>query len=363
LLALEPSNTSALFDLGQAYGSVKQTRHALAPFGEAVHIDPGEREAAIALGRAGAEMSPQLRLGFDFFNQVGRDGLARITRTHYLSIARLPYGDEDEYVDLGFVRASLAPPNGRTVEGNNLVGGFQAKSCDERLFVFGQGNLEAYRDQFSDRVTFGSGIRYVFSDYVKAQVDAFLYNVAENGESMRQDIYRYGGRAGVDLQPLQHWSIGAVYTYAHYSDRNDFNEGYTKSTVILCFPPHELKLVLTGDIFGYAQSTIFSHPGNTDDLVGTIHPYFSPHFYAYYEGRLTWKHWLSRDYFYYANQCWYSFEYGIGWDNSFNNYQVLRGLFNVDVCSWLSVGADSQVVLSPVYNNVGVYAYLIARLP
>jgi tetratricopeptide (TPR) repeat protein len=363
LLALEPSNTSALFDLGQDYGSVRQTRHALEPFGEMLNIDPGEREAAAALTRAGLEMRPGLRLSFDFFGQVGRDGLARIQRTRYTSVVRLPYGDEDEYVDLGFARIQLSPHNDRPLEGNALIAGFQAKECDERLFVFGQANLEAYRDRLGDRVTFDSGVRYVFCDFLKGQAALYLNNVAENGESLRQDIYRYGARLGADFQPARRWTIDAVCTYAHYSDRNDMEEGTVKSDVILFFPPREVKLVLLADVYGYGQQTVFSHPNDTDILVGTIHPYFAPHFYAYYEGRLTWKHWLSRDYFYYADQCWYSLEYGVGWDNRFANYQVIRARFNVDPCSWLSLGADSQVIMSPVYNAVGAYAYVIARFP
>jgi tetratricopeptide (TPR) repeat protein len=362
LLTLEPSNTSVLFDLGQDYGSIRQTRHAIEPFGEMLAIDPGEREASIALERAALEMRPQLRLSFDFFQQVGRDGLARIVRDGYHSIVRLPYGDEDEYVDFGFSRLTLYPHNGQELPGNVLTAGFQAKECDERLFLFGQANLEAYPNRFSDRITFDVGTRYVYCDLLKGQADLFLNNVAENGESIRQDIYRYGARLTADLQPARCWTVDATYTYAHYSDQNDMNEGYFKSTTTLCFAPEEVKLVLSTDLLGYGEQTRFVSD-NPDILVGTVHPYFAPHFYGYYEGRLTWKQWVSRDYFYYADQCWYSLEYGVGWDNRFNNYQVVRALFNVDKCSWLSFGADAQGTFSPVYNAVGVYAYLTARFP
>jgi tetratricopeptide (TPR) repeat protein len=362
LLVLEPSNTSVLFDLGQAFGSVRETSRALEPFGEMLRIDPNEREAAVASERASEEMRPQLRLAFDFFDQNGRDGLARIDRTRYLSIVRLPYGDEDQYFDLGFGRTSLTPHDDHTLDGNSLIFGFQAKTCNDHLYIFGQGDVQQFPDRISDRVTFDTGVRYVVNDFATLRAGMFLNNVEENGESLRQDIYRYGARAGADFQIDRRWTVDGTYSYAHYSDQNDYNEGFIRSTVILCFPPNELKLILSTDIYGYSEQTIFGHPG-TSDIEGTVHPYFSPTFFAYYEARLAWKQWLSRDYFYYSNQCWYSLEYGVGWDNSFNNYQVIRGLFNFDVCSWLSIGADSQVILSPVYNAFGVYGYLIARLP
>jgi hypothetical protein len=66
--------------------------------------------------------------------------------------------------------------------------------------------------------------------------------------------------------------------------------------------------------------------------------------------RLEWKQWISRDYFVHSNQCWYSLQYGIGADNSFNSYNTFRALANIDVRPWLSLSADAQVILSPAYN-------------
>ena len=363
LIELEPSNTSALFDLGQDFSTLRLTHDAIDQYARDVTIDPSEYEAATALGRAGLELRPQAAAGIDFFLQHGRDGLAQIQRTYYRTQVRLPFGDEDEFFSLGFARANYAPTNDPTLAGNILSAGWQEKfGCEGRLLAYGQANLEQYPDRISTRVTFDAGARYAFCDLVAGRAGLFLDNVVENGESIRQDIYRYGGCVGADFQPARIWTFGATGTLYHYSDDNDALELFLKNGVELLPPPCQLKVVLTTDLLGYRDQTVF-HGEPPDFLFGTIHPYFAPSFYGYYEARLEWKHWISRDYFAHSNQCWYSLQYGVGWDNEFNNYHTVRALGNFDVRPWLTLSADAQVILSPVYQAAQATAYATIRFP
>ena len=363
LIALEPSSTSALFDLDQTFGALRQTSNATQLYGQGLNIDPSEHEAATALERASLETRPQATTGVDYFQDKGRDGLAHIQRTFYRSQFRWPFGDEDQFLSLGFTRANLVSKEGGSLAGNILSAGYMDKfCCDDRLSVFGQANLEMYRDRLSDRVTFDAGARYAFCDLVSARAGLFLENVEENGESIRQDIYRYGARWGADFQPARIWSFGGTGTYYHYSDSNDALETFLRSDLILLPPPCQLKLTLSTDFLGYHNQPVLRAPV-PDFLEGTVHPYFAPAFFNYYEARLEWKHWISRDYFVHSNQCWYSLQYGIGWDNSFNGYHTLRALGNFDVRPWLSLSTDAQVILSPTYQATQAMAYLTVRFP
>jgi tetratricopeptide (TPR) repeat protein len=361
LLALEPANTAVEFDLGQSYSNLCMTRRAIQTYAEELHVDPHEREAAMVLERAGLELAPQAIGTFDYFNQNGRQGLANITRMHYGTGVRVPYGDEDEYLYAGFSRADYIPRHDSPLEGNIISGGFQAK-CWDRLYAFGLANVEDYADRIQPRVTFDAGMRCDFCDLLSGRAELFLYNVEENGETMRQDIYRYGTRLGADLCLSRRWSAFANYTYAHYSDDNDYNEMYLRTDYILCFPPGELKVILATDVLGYRASTMLQ-TGDPTNLEGVVHPYWSPRLYVYYESRLSWKQWLSRDYAAHSNQCWYCLEYALGWDNLFNSYNVVEARFNNDVKPWLSIGAHGGVILSPVYNAQWATAYVIFRWP
>jgi hypothetical protein len=123
-----------------------------------------------------------------------------------------------------------------------------------------------------------------------------------------------------------------------------------------------LKLVGTVRYQSFSEQTVFADPTQSS-LVGTLHPYFAPASFTYYEGRVEWYHWLSRDYFTYSNQCWYSLQYGIGWDDSFNSYHDLRALAQADLKPWLTIGAYTQGLFSRVYDTVSAGAYLIVRFP
>src|SRR5262249_16886800 len=69
LIAVEPANTEALFDLGQVYGALKQNHNELPTYGELLKVDPLHRDGAVALERSSLELAPQFRPYLDFFSQ------------------------------------------------------------------------------------------------------------------------------------------------------------------------------------------------------------------------------------------------------------------------------------------------------
>jgi hypothetical protein len=309
-------------------------------------------------------MSPQLRFDWDYFHQNGRNGLAVIGRYKWGPTITFPIGDENEFFGFAFNRVRYAPAGGPILDGNILSVLAQKKFFRNRLLIQARANYEQYPDRFHDRVTFNTNATYDVSDLLKVHMGPFLENVVETGESMNQDIYRTGFNAGVDLRPMRKWDLGLNWRYAHYSDHNDMNELYFYNNVNITLPPKQLRFAVNIDHQAFAQQSIvppFDNP--PDNLAGTIHPYFAPANFTYYEGRLEWTHWLSRDVFTYSNQCWYSLQYGLGWDSNFNNYNTFRALFNWDIKPWLSVGADTRYMFSKVYNMQTALAYVIFRFP
>src|SRR5262249_3508138 len=59
LIASEPANVEAIYDLGQVYGTLKRTRNELNEYSEALQIEPRHRESLVASERAGYELDPQ----------------------------------------------------------------------------------------------------------------------------------------------------------------------------------------------------------------------------------------------------------------------------------------------------------------
>lgn len=361
----EPTNTETLFDEAQVYGALRMTRAALTWYANTLAVDPLHRDSMAASERASAEISPKLDLRADWMRQRGRSGLASIDRQRYLAAVSLPLGDENEFVQFGHMAQAYNPLDDAQFWGNVPFVRVQKKWDDNRLMTYAQVNLEQYADGrgFSTRPTFDVGEWYDHNDVLRTRCGLFLENVAENGESVRQDIYRYGLYTGVDARLSRTWVMGGTYTYAHYSDDNDAHQGNFYNEVSLTLPPKQLKIVPNANVWCFRNQTQFPTPiPNPYDMRGVIHPYFAPDVFANGGIRIEWWHWLSRDYFVHSNQCWYSLQYGIVSDSNLVSYHDLRAIFNYDVNSCLSVGADARAFLGgDEYTQYAAMAYLQVR--
>ena len=358
----EPTNTETLFGLGQQFSALAYTQRAIDAYGAVLAVDPTHRDSMVASSRASAEMSPKLDLSGSYFWQQGRQGLADITRYRETAAGRVPLGDETEYLQFGYTAAQYKSRfNYPEAEGNLPFMRVQ-KRLDDLTLLYGQINVEQFKNGFKTRPTFDVGTIYQFCEWASFRGGAYLENVAENGETIRQDIYRYGIYTGADFRPTRIWAFGGQYQYGHYSDNNDMNNLTLYNELALTPPPKMLKLAERFYYWGYREQTVFpTNPPDPANIFGAIHPYFAPANYSQMELRVEWWHWLSRDYFAHSNQCWYSLQYGIMTDSNLVVFHNLRAIFNYDVCTWMSVGAAAQAQLSSVYNMFTALGYLQIR--
>jgi tetratricopeptide (TPR) repeat protein len=359
LIAAEPDNTEALFDLGQTYGNLQLTRNALSTFGQILQVDPVHRDSLVALDRGSLEMAPQLTPDLLLFSQRGRNGLASIDRFYYGGRVAIPYADENQFWGLAIHGALYHPVDGTpNLNGSILTAFGQAKTANAHLLLSGLANAELYPDRIRSRVTYDFGATYLFSDAFRVRATTFLNNVIENGGSMTQDIFRYGYTLGADGRPTRFWDVGTNYRFAYYSDKNFLNELYLYNNYRFTLPPKQLQVVLTALYLSYQHGTIFAIP---NDPEGAIHPYFAPSSFLLYDASLQWTHWLSRDWFAYSNQCWYMLQEGLAFDNRGHLYDSVRAGLHADLKSWLTVSVEGQGLFSTVYNYGQVYAYMTIR--
>ena len=251
------------------------------------------------------------------------------------------------------------------IEGNLPFIRAQKKFDDNRLLAYAQVGVEQYAEGrgFSTRPVFDIGYQYDHNDVLHTHSGIFLENVAENGESIRQDIFRYGFYCGADVRPTRTWSFGGEYTYYHYSDDNDAHTGRLFNDISLTLPPKQLKLVQSVTAESYRQQTEFPYAiPFPDHMAGTVHPYFAPDFYANAQLRVEWWHWLSRDSYVHSNQCWYSLQYGIVNDTNMVTFHDLRAIFNYDINSCLSVGGSAEAYLGgDTYTQYQAMVFLQVR--
>jgi tetratricopeptide (TPR) repeat protein len=391
LLADQPDNTTAMFDLAQVYASINQTRPLFnqnsqlpvafsgepAPSGlthaaideasELLWVDPYNRDAAVF--REGAQMAlqPRLRPQLDLFTQNGRNGLARIEIDSYSGQAIYPFGDEGDYVGLGYSRIALIPHNYVPLTGNvpSLLFGYQ---FTDRLRLTSQLNVEQYENRISTRPTYDLSLNYDVASWWEVYGASSLHNVLQNGESIRQDIFREDVELGNNFHFTRNLDATALYRIWGYSDHNIEQDAYALASYRLLPAPYELKFLTSLYFEGFEHTNPLSTrspvsiPG---DIVppGFPHPYFAPHEFFYWENKLSFRQTLSRDLFKYAQNIWYQPEYGIALDDRNHVYHHFHLALNWDVSTWLRAGVAADTVLSSVYTLGVGYAFIELRMP
>lgn len=362
LVEAEPANVDALFDLAQTLSAIGRTRDANRAYGDVLAADPLNREAIIALERGKADLAPSFRPSIGYEDERGRNGLAQMQRLRLNSLVTLPLGDANEFAGVGYSYLNLNPRDDRDLNGDIATVVFQKKlpMYDQLLFRT-KTNYEQYASRLGNRVTTDTGLTYLGDGY-NLGLGGYVENVTASGESLRQDIYRYGFNLTGDYRVNRRVDVNGLYRYGYYSDSNNLHEFLLSAGYRFTPLPRQLRLVANVQGLFYSDRTI-NGPNAPFDLRGTIHPYFSPGSFTFYESRLEFTHIVGRDLFGGANNLTYVATYGLGYDNQSISYNRFRLDVTWDVKSWLTGGLAAEYLYSGVYRYGAVSAYLLVRLP
>ncbi len=358
LIDMEPAQPSHYFDLGQSHAFRNNTYGAMDAYKRQLEIDPCAREASIALNRSWLELRPRVSFDYNYFFQRGRDGLADIYTNRIGMTFTMPIGNEDEYVSGGYHHYVLTPTDDRPLSGDILSAGIRTRVFDDWLYYFGNFNVEIYPDRRQNRPTFVTGLQLRTHNDGWFTIGGQLENVDQNGEALRQDIFRGGYMIGYEFDPHWRWHTRFFHHYNEYSDNNSMWSINWDNTFRIWLPPRQWDVLLNYNFWTYRNETEFAIP---DNPLGATHPYFAPQGYSQVALLNQWKHWLSHDYFKGACETWYRIASGGMIDSDAEAFGVLQAEFRHDVYNWLSVGVDSEFVTSNVYRKAAVWGYMMVR--
>ncbi len=359
LIAVEPSNEAAYFDLGQQYSVKKNTHAAIHSYKELLDVNPCNHPAHIALDGTVRKVVPRTNFDFLYFHQSGRDGLANVTRLGLDWGVVFPFGNEDEYVQFHYTHLIYDGPGYDAVTGNAFGGGIYDRFMGCYTY-FAEMDVQVFDEGFSSRPTFNLGLGMDTACDGHVEVGGFLENVVENGESIQQDIFMGGGRLFGYMYLMPRWYGESRYRFIGYSDHNFRHDFYVHNQFRLIEAPNELNLLADYDFLSYDEGSVFG-PG--PGIQGTTHPYFSPSGFSNVSLGLEWKHYFSQYTFNGAPLCWASMEYRGQWDSRGEFYNIGRIKSYCDINGSLSAGAEYHIMRSAVYDSDVVYAYLQWFLP
>jgi tetratricopeptide (TPR) repeat protein len=363
-LESHPLDDEAAFDLARNYSTLHTTREAEKFYRKVLLESPNHYCAGVAADRLDLEHGSRARAEADYFRQRGRDGLTEIDRFRTQAWLSMNLGDEDEYIAVGEGWIRLDPTDGSpAIDGNIASLRAQYKPFD-LLLLHGQFNGETYDAGFRNRLTYDIGAAWRASDCMKLFASVFSQNVAENGESIRQDVNRDGFIVGVDYTFNRCDDSGAWYRWADYSDENQLHEFDLYASHRFSLWPTELKLIGDFHYWSFDNGTTFpvGLPFGSPLLLGAVHPYFAPNGYGLASAHLEWTKCLSGDTFKEADLTWVGLRGGGGVDTDGVPFLFGRAMFHRDFCYWLSFHTELGATESRVYRDVSAYAYLTARL-
>jgi|GEM_PF-6876083 len=357
LFALEPTNDSALFQIGQAYSNLNRTQEAIAAYQRVLCVNPCNQDARIALTRNFLEMRPQAQVFAGFSHQRGRDDLVAMDSVFAGGLIQMPLGDENEFFQLGYTKSRYEPARGRTLNGETITARVQYKPY-WWLLLWAQADFAKYDYGFSDRVNFNVGLQHQYLENASYRMIGIQENVIENFESINQDIHRIGFELGHNWQVTRRLNIDAFYRYWDYSDDNFAHNAGIYTAYTLRFGRKQLRWLTNFDWSDFDNQTVLPNAPLVD---GAIYPYFSPDNFWFVTTGLECKHFLSCNTYKGANQHWIELFLGGRMDNDGESYFVGRGRVLHDIYNWLTFTAYADLIQSPVYDLAEAGARLTIR--
>lgn len=359
LIAVEPSNEDAYFDLGQQHLAKQRTCAAMNTYKQLLCVNPCNEPARVALSGINRSVQPRGTFDFLYFGQSGRNGLANINRISLEWGAEIPLGDADQFLRFDYAHLVYDPKTTDNVLGNSFGAGIHQRFWEDFRY-FAEVDVQVFDDGFSPRPVFDTGVSVNTWFDGRFEMGGFLQNVAENSESIAQDIYMGGGRLAGSMMPTSWWTTEGRYRFSGYSDHNFRHDLFLHNRFQLMKAPHEVNLLADYDFLSFDEGSIFG-PG--PGIFGTTHPYFAPSGFSQVSLGLEYKLHLSRYDFEGAPQRWVSLEYRAQWDSQGQFYNIGRVRGYCDIYGRLAAGAETSLTRSAVYNNDVAYAYLILWFP
>jgi len=380
LIAREPNNTEARFDLAQIYTRKNLTKKAIQEYEDLLSVDPHHEEAADVLSRLNLKMEPRVVISMDTFDANGRGGLSQMAVDSYSMGVEYPFGDEDELFSVSYGRKRYSSPTiifdpenpgdiGQYAEfgsmGSNV---FELRAQDrfkENVLLKAgvQFNEFDREDGFDDRPLFDLGVEFQTEEATRIEARLFTDNVAENGQSALFDIHRTGTSISVSSKPNRVTDYGGNFTYADYSDRNTLYELNMYASYLYSLPPQQLKLLLKLDYKDFANRDEFAEASHPDNPFTATHPYFAPGNYMLYSAGFEWKHWLNPELYHGSEEVWYAVSANILLDNESENYTHFGLTATYEVSETVSFAVDTSALRSDVVDRTSARLFFLVRIP
>ena len=378
----EPANQEALFDLAQIEHRRGVTDDAIEHYEELITVAGGHQEAMKALAGAQRELNPGLTFAFKTEERNGRDGLAFMDESSHIADTKFVLGNRDDAVGFGLGRRTYNPgvdspqqgiysPGPTDTLNANVLRLFGSTRLGESTVLDMTTEFATYDDEsrLSDRLYFDGGVTYTSDNATRVKLRLFSEPVAENAETLLRDVFRTGGRIGVEMAISRRFDVGVSGMIADYSDDSDNTrvEGNLFVAYEFLAAPTELRVLVKGDFIDCSNETdaqaLNNPPGGIVQWAQLEVPYFSPKGYSVYTIQTNWRHQLGKDWFTGADNMYYTVTGGMAIDSNSVGFVEFSMGGGYDITNFLSLEAGLRMVRSSAIDITSGYAQVVVRWP
>jgi hypothetical protein len=316
LLAVEPGNQEAFFDLSQVQAAQGLGQRERATFGRLLVIDANNRLADAALFRRERRSEPLVFGQLDYYREVGRDELSAIRRY------RAGLGGEtlidDRFRLRGAVLRWIDSPDrssddfharGFTVGADGVLTNWLAASVEythKDGAEAGIGSIDTGGAQawvpFKDAVRVGAGV-----DVREELANEFAYY-----QGIRSTHHWLGAEAAFSRRA----EIVARADFIGYDDDNAGSHFWIAPAYTWSDHPRTFKTTVTLERRDTDEANIYQF--SSGELVDITHPYWTPEDYFGAALALEWRHDLAKDFFIGSQEHWYDLRVTFGASNDSN---------------------------------------------
>ncbi len=335
LIAAEPENLEARFDLAQVFSRQSMWTRARPAYRRVLEIYPGHFRARQALDRVNAlSRSWGLRPRYTYERRKSPSRLTDI-RTHAVDL-RLGHWWRDVWdLSLDAAHENHGFADHRDVDADvvRLSGRFFAHPRWDALLRVGARHCNAGVD---DEWLYAARVRAWPVRAVRLEAYSRREDFYENAATVDAGLYRRTHGALAHLQPNDNWQLQVWAQRSDLADGNDREEAGGELRWKILPEPRRLSLTYRAVHDGFAEGD----PA-----------YFSPGSFWTQQIQLDWRHQLGKhELFWGSPRTYYDLGYGYGWDKSGEPGHTFRAAAHHDVNERLSLHLEGRATVGDVYD-------------
>lgn len=337
LIAREPENVEAMFDLSQVYSYESMWQKAMAEYKRILGIMPAHFRASEGLEKVRL-ISGHVPFSA-FYRYFEADSQERETdiRKHQMLTDMVVPLNSRTFVEIGYALAGRMFSDFHDIVENEgkVKLTYLAKPDWQVSAYYGLIGYNRGIDEFTHLFGADMGVRVmdlgIYSVYYDRE------RLENNSNVIRNHYYRHKVTNRLDLDITMRLKAGLEYTYARYSDSNYLNEPGCDILYYISLDPRRLALKYRYTYKEYSDK---------------VFEYFSPKGFSTSTITLNWRHYLNKEeIFFGANDIYYDLSYDVSIDSTNIVGNSFSWEINYDITKRMNLNFGGSITAS----SAGVY--------